>query len=87
MESRREFSLAFWVFMLAFGIGILSCAMDAEFQRMVLGDDYVDMTIENIESGDPMAVYKQRGELGMSVGITVNNLWVSFQTFALGVFL
>ena len=85
-ESRREFSLAFWVFMLAFGIGILSCAMDAEFPRMVLGDDYVDMTIENIESGDPMAVYKQRGELGMSVGITVNNLWVAFQTFALGVF-
>jgi uncharacterized membrane protein SpoIIM required for sporulation len=85
-ESRREFRLAFWVFVLAFGIGVLSCAMDAEFPRMILGDDYVDMTIENIESGDPMAVYKQRGELGMSVGITINNLWVAFQTFALGVF-
>jgi len=52
-ESRREFRLAFWVFVLAFGIGMLSCAMDSEFPRMVLSDSYVDMTIENIESGDP----------------------------------
>jgi len=85
-EARKEFRLAFWVFVLAFSIGMLSCAMDAEFPRIVLGDNYVDMTIENIESGDPMAVYKQKGEFGMSVGITINNLWVAFQTFALGVF-
>lgn len=85
-EARREFRLAFWTFVIAFAIGMLSCAMDAEFPRMVLGDDYVDMTIENIESGDPMAVYKQKGEFGMSLGITINNLWVAFQTFALGVF-
>lgn len=85
-EARREFRMAFWVFAIAFGIGMLSCAMDSEFPRVVLGDDYVDMTIENIESGDPMAVYKQKGEFGMSLGITINNLWVAFQTFALGVF-
>ncbi len=85
-EARREFRLAFWVFVIAFAIGMLSCAMDDEFINVVLGDSYVEMTIENIESGDPMAVYKQKGELGMSLGITINNLWVAFQTFALGVF-
>ena len=85
-EARKEFRLAFWVFVVAFAIGMLSCAMDSEFPRVVLGDDYIDMTIENIDSGDPMAVYKQKGEFGMSLGITINNLWVAFQTFALGAF-
>lgn len=85
-ESKQEFRLAFWIFVVSFAIGVLSCAMDSEFVRVVLSDDYVDMTLENIESGDPMAVYKQKGEFGMSLGITINNLWVAFQTFALGVF-
>ncbi len=85
-ESRREFLLSLGVFALAFGIGMLSCAMEPDFPRTILGDDYVDMTLENIRSGDPMAVYKQRGELDMSLGITFNNLMVAFRTFVLGVF-
>lgn len=85
-ESKREFLLAFVVFLLAFGIGVLSSAMDSAFVNTILGDAYVDMTIQNIESGDPMAVYKQRGKFGMSLGITANNLWVSFLTFVMGVF-
>ena len=85
-KSKQEFRLAFWVFIVSFAIGMVSCAMDSEFVRVVLSDDYVDMTLENIETGDPMAVYKQKGEFGMSLGITINNLWVAFQTFALGVF-
>ncbi len=85
-ESRNEFRLSLFVFTLAFLIGALSSTIDPEFPRVILGDDYVDMTIENIESGDPMAVYKQRGEFGMSLGITANNLFVAFLTFVLGVF-
>jgi uncharacterized membrane protein SpoIIM required for sporulation len=86
LESKNAFLLSFVVFALAFSIGVLSSAMDPEFPRVILGDSYVDMTLENIKSGDPMAVYKQRGELGMSVGITLNNLTVAFRTFVLGVF-
>ncbi len=85
-EARREFLLSFLVFALAFLIGVLSSAMDKEFVNVILGESYVDMTIANIESGDPMAVYKQRGKFGMSLGITANNLWVSFLTFSMGVF-
>ncbi len=85
-EARREFLLAFAVFAIAFLIGVFSSAMDKEFARVILGDSYVDMTIANIESGDPMAVYKQRGKFGMSLGITANNLWVAFLTFAMGIF-
>ncbi len=83
-ESRQEFRLSFWVFTLAFLVGVLSSAMDPDFPRVILGDAYVDMTIANIESGDPMAVYKERGAFGMSLGITANNLFVAFLTFVMG---
>ncbi len=85
-QSKGAFLLSFGLFLFAFLIGALSCAMDIEFPRIILGDDYVDMTMENIESGDPMAVYKQRGEFDMSLGITINNMLVAFRTFVLGVF-
>ena len=83
-ESRREFLLAFTVFWLAFGIGMLSCAMDIEFPRTILGDSYVDMTEKNIENNDPMAVYKDQNEVDMFLGITWNNLQVDFLVFISG---
>ena len=67
-------------------IGMLSCAAEPEFLRTILGDAYVEMTNENIESGDPMAVYKERGEFNMFLGITLNNLLVALITFLFGVF-
>lgn len=85
-EARPDFRLSFLIFLLSFVIGALSCAMDPEFVEVILGEQYVEMTLENIRSGDPMAVYKQKGALGMSLGITVNNLYVAFLTFVLGVF-
>ena len=83
-ESRNEFRTALAVFGLAMLIGAVSSHFDPEFPRHIMGDDYVNMTLENIESGDPMAVYKQKGEFGMSVGIAANNLWVAFLTFVMG---
>lgn len=85
-ETRFDFRLSFFVFLLSFLIGVLSTSMDSEFPRIILGDDYVNMTIENIKKGDPMAVYKQQGQFGMSVGITINNIFVAFLTFIIGVF-
>jgi uncharacterized membrane protein SpoIIM required for sporulation len=42
------------------------------------------MTLENIEKGDPMAVYKQMGEFNMFLGITVNNIRVALMAFVYG---
>jgi len=84
-EARRDFLLAFLVFALACGIGMLSSAMEPQFIRSILGDAYVDQTIQNIESGDPMAIYKDRDRLGMSVGITMNNIYVAILAFVLGI--
>ncbi len=85
-EARREFLIAFAVFWLAFGIGMLSCAMDIEFPRSILGDSYVDMTEKNIDKNDPMAVYKQQNEVDMFLRITLNNLQVDFLAFVSGIF-
>ncbi|MFN7119678.1 MAG: stage II sporulation protein M [Saprospiraceae bacterium] len=85
-EARRAFLLAFVIFWISLGVGILSSMGDPQFANIILGESYVEMTIENIESGDPMAVYKQRGQFGMSLGITANNLFVAFLTFVMGVF-
>jgi len=85
-KSRSAFRIAFVVFIVSMLIGAFSSEMDPEFPRVILGDSYVDMTIENIETGDPMAVYKDRSRFGMALGITANNLFVAFLTFLLGAF-
>ena len=85
-ESRVAFRISFFVFVLSVAIGVLSSAMDPQFAEVILGPDYVEMTIDNISSGDPMAVYKDKGAFGMSLGITMNNLFVSFLIFVFGAF-
>lgn len=84
-QERRAFLFAFCLFALAFSIGVVSSIVEPEFARIILGDGYVDMTIRNIENGDPMAVYKDSGPGGMTVSIAARNLFVAFQTALLGV--
>lgn len=83
-DSRRELLVSFLVFVLSVGVGALSAAGDGTFARLILGDAYVNMTLANIERGDPMAVYKQAHELDMFLAITFNNVRVSFMAFAFG---
>ncbi|MFZ4474164.1 MAG: stage II sporulation protein M [Saprospiraceae bacterium] len=85
-EQRRALWLSFGIFVLAFTIGLVSSMIYPEFARVILGDSYVDMTIQNIEKGDPMAVYKESKPLGMTLGIAFNNLRVALMTAILGVF-
>ena len=46
---------------------------------------YVNMTLENIEQGNPMAVYKDEGKFFMFYRILLNNLFVGLKTVAFGV--
>lgn len=77
---------AFLIFMSAVLIGAVSTLNDDSFVRLILGDSYVNMTIENIEKGEPMAVYKGGSNIGSFLGITINNIRVAIIAFALGVF-
>lgn len=84
--TRKQLLLSFTVFALAVAIGTVSAKHDATFVRLILGDGYVDMTLENIRNGEPMAVYGGDSESLMFLGITVNNVRVSMICFALGLF-
>jgi len=66
-------------------IGAVSAANDQEFVRLIMGNQYVDMTLDNIARGEPMAVYNGSPEAPMFLGITINNIKVSFLCFASGI--
>ena len=83
-KYRTYLVISFAVFILFSLIGAFSAAHDGNFVRLILGDAYVDMTLENIAKGDPMAVYKQDGALDMFLGITINNIKVALTTFIYG---
>ncbi|SDM81736.1 stage II sporulation protein M [Kriegella aquimaris] len=83
----RELLIAFLVFAFFAIVGAFSAANEGDFVRSILGDGYVNMTLDNIEKGDPMAVYKQMGEFNMFLGITINNIRVALLAFAYGIFL
>lgn len=71
-------------------IGVFSSSQNPDFVRGVLGDDYVNMTEDNIAKGDPFGVYKDENPFSMFVRIAFNNIKVSFLTFiggfTLGIF-
>ena len=83
-KYQKTLALAFFVLIISFVFGYLSAAFNEDFVRGILGDRYVNMTIENIESGDPMGVYGKSEPFEMFITITGNNIYVSFLTFIWG---
>lgn len=83
-KHRIKIFIAFSIFTLSMLIGIVSSAGDSGFVRLIMGDSYVNMTLENIDKGDPLAVYKQMNGVDMFLGITFNNIRVSFFAFIFG---
>ncbi len=86
-KYHKHLAIAFAVFLLFSIVGAFSAATDGNFVRLVMGDGYVNMTLNNIENGDPMAVYKQMNQMDMFLGITINNITVAVYAFIYGIFL
>jgi len=85
-RARKNLLFALIAFVLYAVIGAVTTAVDPEFPRMVMGDGYVDMTLENIKNGNPLAVYESESQINMFVQITSNNMKVAFMTFFVGFF-
>lgn len=83
-EGRKLLLASFIIMLVSVAVGIVSQLADPEFCRVILGDQYVDMTLDNIAKGHPMAVYSGGQETDMFLGITLNNVLVAFYTFLLG---
>ena len=72
------------IFIIAMLIGMVSTLYDDTFVRLILGDGYVNMTLENIKEGNPTKVYSGIDAVTMFVQIAWNNIMVSLRTFILG---
>jgi uncharacterized membrane protein SpoIIM required for sporulation len=84
-EIQKPLFYAFIIFVVAGVIGAVSAYYDDTFVRLIMGDGYVNMTLENIRNGNPTKVYAGESELMMFFSITWNNIMVSFRVFVFGV--
>ncbi|MFA0962019.1 stage II sporulation protein M [Roseivirga sp. BDSF3-8] len=84
-ESYKEVLYSFLFFAAGTLIGVLSTLGDESFIRVILGDVYVDHTLENISNGDPLGIYGESGQVSMFFSITINNIAVSFNAFVRGI--
>ena len=80
-KYHRIFLFTTLIFVLFVTIGYLSSAHNPSFVRGVLGDQYVNMTEDNIANGDPFGVYKDENPFTMFIRIAFNNIRVAFLTF------
>lgn len=86
-QYRRYILYAFLIFGILTAIGAISAKNDDTFVRLILGDQYVNMSLENIKDGNPVAVYKSGSNWGSFIGITFNNLRVGALSYFFGIFL
>ncbi|MDR1544004.1 MAG: stage II sporulation protein M [Prevotellaceae bacterium] len=85
-QYQKDLLLSITLFTVFALLGLFSVYQDLNFARVVLGNDYVDMTIQNIKDGDPAAVYHEQSPFLMFVMIASNNIKVGFMCFVMGIF-
>lgn len=83
-KYHREILYSFLIFLLFALMAAFSAAHDETFVRGVMGDQYVDMTEDNINRGDPFGVYKSQDQVSMFFWIAVHNIKISFLVFVTG---
>lgn len=83
-SARRLLLASLLIFVVSAAIGWVSQYIGTDFCRLILGDNYVDMTEQNIIAGKPMGVYGTMPEGYMFGTITFNNIGVAFRIFVSG---
>jgi uncharacterized membrane protein SpoIIM required for sporulation len=83
-KYHRELLYSLLLFTAFAVMAAFSSAQDQSFVRGVLGNDYVEMTEDNIARGDPFGVYKDKNKFEMFFTIALNNVKVSFMVFVGG---
>lgn len=88
-QYRKYFYFSFALFFLMIIIGVFSSIYEPQFVRSILGNGYVNMTEDNIQNGDPLAVYNNTstfGDFNSFFLIAMNNLRVGLMSFLYGLF-
>lgn len=77
---------SFTAFTIFFIIGYFTSAKDDGLVRSIMGDDYIDMTQENINKGNPFGVYESGNPVLSWLGLMINNIKVAVRDFVAGIF-
>ncbi|RMZ61172.1 stage II sporulation protein M [Chryseobacterium nematophagum] len=85
-EYRQYLLYAFLFFLLFTSIGVLSGIYDKDFVNIILGESYVNETIENIKKGNAVGVYQSGSTWGSTIGIIFNNIGVGAKLYMYGIF-
>lgn len=85
-QYRRYVLYSFILFFICVGMGVLSARYDDGIARLIMGDDYINMTLENIKAGNPVAVYQGGSNWAGFLFITINNIKVGAMCFIFGIF-
>ncbi|WBX95767.1 MULTISPECIES: stage II sporulation protein M [Chryseobacterium] len=84
-QYRRYLGYAFLFFTLFTLIGLLSGIYDKDFAKVILGEEYVNQTIENIKAGNAVGVYQSGSTWGSTIGIIFNNIKVGARLYIYGI--
>jgi uncharacterized membrane protein SpoIIM required for sporulation len=84
-KYHRVILLMFIFFCVFFMVGFFSSWQNENFTRQVLGDSYVDKTIQNIEDGNPFGIYQSGSSFLSWMGIMINNIIVALVYFSEGI--
>ena len=76
-KHRMNLLIVFLIFAVSVWIGAISAQHDPKFVRLILGDRYVDETLERMSNNDPLGVYKGDNQFVMFFGIAMNNSLVA----------
>ncbi|MCE3077033.1 stage II sporulation protein M [Chryseobacterium gwangjuense] len=85
-QYRRYLLYAFLFFILFTSMGVVSAIYDKDFANIILGEDYVNMTVENIKKGNAVGVYQSGSTWGSTIGIIFNNIGVGAKLYLYGIF-
>lgn len=66
-------------------LGWISSNIYPDFTAAILGEGYVQETINNISKGTPLAIYEGQSSFSMFIQITGNNLMISILIFLSGI--
>lgn len=84
---RRFFFYALLFFVFFVTLGAVSAKYDENYVRLILGDGYVNMTLDNMAKGKPYNVYADSDSFLMFFQIAINNIRVAFISFVSGIVL
>lgn len=86
-QYRRYLFYAFGLFLLFTLIGVISAHFDTDFVKLILSEEYVNTTLENIRKGNPIAIYESGSNWGSAITIIYNNLLVGAKLYIYGIFM